>query len=47
MAKVQNYGRAMGKGGVSSKGGAYSNPQGATNIQFADFMAKKFSSNNG
>jgi Flp pilus assembly protein TadG len=39
MAKVQNYGRALGKGGVSSRGGAYSNPQGRTNVQFADFMA--------
>jgi len=39
MAKVQNYGRALGKGGVSSRGGAYSNPQGRTNQQFADFMA--------
>ncbi len=39
MAKVQNYGRALGKGGVSSRGGSYSNPQGRTNQQFADFMA--------
>ena len=42
MAKVQNYGRALGRGGAASKStGAYANPQQVTNQQFADYIAKQ------
>ena len=42
MAKVQNYGRALGKGGTASRsGGAYANPQQQTNQQFSNYIAKQ------
>lgn len=42
MAKVQNYGRALGKGGTASRsGGAYANPQQQTNQLFSDYIAKQ------
>ncbi len=42
MAKVQNYGRALGKGGTASRStGSYANPQQVTNQQFSDYIAKQ------
>ena len=42
MAKVQNYGTALGKGGTASRSsGAYANPQQQTNQQFANYIANQ------
>ena len=42
MAKVQNYGQALGKGGTASRStGSYANPQQQTNQQFSDYIAKQ------
>jgi hypothetical protein len=42
MAKVQNYGQALGKGGTASKStGSYANPQQQTNQLFSDYIAKQ------
>jgi len=42
MAKVQNYGGGLKKGGASSRStGSYANPQQQTNQQFEQFLAKR------
>ena len=42
MAKVQNYGGGLKRGGTASRsGGAYSNPQRQTNQQFDQFLANR------
>ena len=42
MAKVQNYGQALGRGGTASRStGSYANPQQQTNQQFSDYIAKQ------
>ena len=42
MAKIQNYGQALGRGGTASRsGGAYANPQQQTNQLFSEYIANQ------
>jgi hypothetical protein len=42
MAKIQNYGKALGRGGTASRStGSYANPQQQTNQLFSEYIAKQ------
>ena len=42
MAKIQNYGQALGRGGTASRStGSYANPQQQTNQLFSEYIANQ------